>query len=770
MWDRNLNNIVCRVAGKQSGLRGGREGRVVMSQMRSAMVTMLVEYFNNAAVVILAIFAIFGIIVIFRRKIWRIDTFGGKSAKRAKVETNGGYTFLSVFCVAALVAFALEATIFNYWHYLKYFSGPATAISGISGADRNILTTTDGTPAELIENGTKMHFKNLNRRVTSVFANVDFKDIDVADMFIEWTDENMTQRYSRKIYKYPPHERYVPIQSCGKVSGLTVTFSNRESVKIIGIEINKPIPYYFSGLRLLVVSFVGFAFFALVNRNLRAKAAYYLFECKFDPKNKKQNIVYICTVALLILYSWICVYTSVANRHENNMRFSQYNQFLVDALIAGRTYLEYGHPEILLNAERPYDNGWREAHVYKNTTNQEAFDWAWYKGKYYCYFGVVPAVLLYVPYKLITGNYLSNHIGVFLFCAVAVILLAILWRYCVKKYMRDTRYALYLLSFLTLFFASGFFALLRYPTFYCIVQSAGFMFTVAGILLLLKSVDNEKINHLKLFFACLCFALVFGCRPNLGLASLLVPVVLWKYRTWKLFAFAAIPYIIVAIPLCLYNYVRFESIFEFGTSYMLTAFNMGTVAQQNVLGKIYKVFISLAHYLFCPVQILIYFPFVTTQQVDTVHIISGIAWFYRSAIGVINFPIVFLLFQMIGSVFNKNKPKIFYMLYASLIIAVAIVVLNSIVVGCQERYLFDIATFIILPSLFCAYYWCHGRSNGEVSTTQLISFTARLGITYALMAVSVFVGLFLAVGVESTHSYWSLFRYLQYSLDFVGVR
>jgi len=721
----------------------------------SSTIAIFVEYFNNVSIIVMAIFAALGIIAISNKKL------------RVKV------LLLSAFCVAALAAFALEATVFNFPHYLKYLAGPQTSITGVSETEPNVLLTSDDTRAEWTGNGVRYY--NLNRKVTSVYVNMDFGGVEQWDMIVKWTDDGATQQYVKKLYKYLPQENYLPLQPCGKVSELTITMSGgivaavdtetgdaaKEPV-LNEVVINKPIPFYFSGLRLFVVSLLFFALFALVNKDLRAKAAYYLFECRFDPKNRKQNAVYVCTVALLILFSGVCVYTSATVT-----RYHQYSKHLVDALIAGRTYLDYGNPEKLLILERPYDRQCRIANDYNEVT-----DWAWYKGKYYCYFGVVPAALLYVPYKLITGDYLTDYTGVFLFSALAVILLALLWRHCAKKYMRDIRYAFYLLALPTLFFASGISIALRFPTLYSIVQCAGFMFVVAGVLLLLKSTDHEKINYLKLFFACLCLALVFGCRPNMGLASLLVPVILWKRRSWKLCAFVLLPYALVAIPLCVYNYVRFDSIFEFGAIYNLTSYNLALNLRQNILGKVIRVLMCSAYYLFCPNQFSINFPFVSiAKMAQEEHVSCGFVYYISDVCGIINFPIVFFLVYLFKNIFNKNRPDTFYVLFTSLIVAFALIVLNSTVVAnVLARYSFDFAIFVIFPSLFCAYYWCGNAENiggGGGGVDDSSALKNRLSITYVLIAVSIFVGLFISVKASSLFGDLTLYGYLEHSLGFI---
>jgi hypothetical protein len=44
-------------------------------------------------------------------------------------------------------------------------------------------------------------------------------------------------------------------------------------------------------------------------------------------------------------------------------------------------------------------------------------DGTYYKGKYYLYFGVGPAIALFLPFRLLTGVHFSENLAVGLFCA-----------------------------------------------------------------------------------------------------------------------------------------------------------------------------------------------------------------------------------------------------------------------------------------------------------------------------------------------------------------
>jgi len=771
--------------------------------LENAAITLLIRNFDVLATTVLGFFAVYGVITIFGKKL-TINIFRGRA-------------FAQAFCVASLIAFALEGTVFNFPHYLKYFSDGEFYTTEISLNDSTTVLTSDGTLAELIfpdkdttkdttekinvaesslsaksaieeKNGAAVTalaetaivkdgvaedsikdstrlpsgiaFKNLNRRVTSIYVKPVFDSTtDRKIVQAKLTDEGSTYGFTTTIYKGLPFTYHVSYHGCGKISELKVYFSSGD---IFQIAVNRQIPLYFSGLRLFAISCLLFVVIVFARKKLRAKAAYFLFEYRFNPSSKKQNLIYVFSVALLLLFSWFCAFTSEPKVAREHQPYQQYNQFLVDALLAGRTHLEHGNPEKLLKAERPYDLRWLEDNGYKRNSDWMG-DWVWYKGKFYCYFGIVPAVLLYVPYKVFTDNYLSNHAGIFLFVAVAVVFMALLWRHCVKRYMPNACFAFYLLAFFALFFAGGLFGPLRFTRFYSIVSSAGFMFVVTGIFLLLKSIENEKTKLKTLFFACLCFALAVGCRPNLVFVSLMVPALLWKRRSWKLLVLVAVPYILVAIPLCVYNHARFGSILDFGFKYNMTNLNTAAHALMDPIGKAVRTFIATISYLFSINVYSLTFPYVEC--------ISQLDWFkYRvvrfhdRGCGMINFPIVLCLFYFVKSVFARYKPKTFFMSSTFLIIAAIIMFLDSLLVGFSGRYMIDFAIFILIPSLFCAYHLCD---------EQVCDYRRkfRLKAVYVMLVFSIFVGLALfatSITNDATFGDPALYRYLQVSLGLPG--
>jgi ABC-type molybdate transport system permease subunit len=104
--------------------------------LENSTITLLIRNFDVLAPTVIGFFAIYGVITIFGKKL-SINIFRGRA-------------FAQAFCVASLAAFALESTVFNFPHYLKYFSGGECYITEVSLKDSTTLLTSDGTLAELI--------------------------------------------------------------------------------------------------------------------------------------------------------------------------------------------------------------------------------------------------------------------------------------------------------------------------------------------------------------------------------------------------------------------------------------------------------------------------------------------------------------------------------------------------------------------------------------------------------------------------------------------
>lgn len=119
------------------------------------------------------------------------------------------------------------------------------------------------------------------------------------------------------------------------------------------------------------------------------------------------TIIFAC-VAWLYGYIGIPPHYSLKLSKENP---DYYNQ-LVDGFLAGRLSLKNDPPRALVELADPYDPAQRA-----NAGNVGLHDVAYYQGRYYLYFGVAPALTLFLPFKALTGLHFPQVLATVLFCA-----------------------------------------------------------------------------------------------------------------------------------------------------------------------------------------------------------------------------------------------------------------------------------------------------------------------------------------------------------------
>ena len=255
---------------------------------------------------------------------------------------------------------------------------------------------------------------------------------------------------------------------------------------------------------------------------------------------------------------------------------------LAKAMAHGQLYLEEEPPQWLQDSNDPYDKGARDE-MQKETGEPYLFDVAYYNGHYYVYFGVVPVILFYLPFYLLTGANFPTAIGV-LIAVVAFVLgcSALLDRFA-RYHFKRVSLGLYLLLQIPLVMCCGVLYLLKFPTFYSLPIALGLAFSVWGLYFWMKG--RASAGPEKWYLAgSLCMALVAGCRPQLLVLSLVAFPLCWRAyitkrrlltpRGAREFACLIAPYLVVAAGLMAYNHARFGSFTDFGANYNLTVNDM----------------------------------------------------------------------------------------------------------------------------------------------------------------------------------------------------
>lgn len=300
-----------------------------------------------------------------------------------------------------------------------------------------------------------------------------------------------------------------------------------------------------------------------------------LHRVTMETLGQKEKIAAAAVMLLLILacvipMGWVPGWTG----QEDNDR-NQY-ELTAEAFLNGRLYIDSGDVDPRLTAmENPYDPAARE-----ELGVDYRWDTVYYNGHYYMYFGVVPVVLLFLPFRILTGTALAAYHATQVFVALFIPGMFACLAMISRRFFAKLSFGMYL------FLAAAFSAMsvwysVTAPALYCTAITAALCMEIWSLFFFFRAVwveRDEKKQILLAFFGSLFGALAFGCRPPIALANLFVLPMLAEYLRGKKFdfrmcrrlVFAASPYVFVAVLLMCYNYARFGSVFEFGQAYQLT--------------------------------------------------------------------------------------------------------------------------------------------------------------------------------------------------------
>lgn len=291
-----------------------------------------------------------------------------------------------------------------------------------------------------------------------------------------------------------------------------------------------------------------------------------------------------------------------------------YYGLLTEALISGQLNLKITPDPRLAKLTDPYagPQGVPRPH-----------DMSYFKGKFYLYYGVTPAVVLFVPWRLITGNYLQEIAGTALFCLGGFVMSA-WWLFRIKRRLFPALAPhWFALALLLLAFGSPVFFLANNPTFYAVPISAAFFCLIASVAAADRALLAERTAAQAgwLAVASLWLGLSVGARPIyvLGLPMLAIPTgLLWwqqradsrlKWPALRLWLAAVGPAALVGMMLAAYNYARFGSPFDFGIQWSLGG---SSVRGMRLIGTEF-IAKNLRLYLITTAEYIRYYPFLYTN-------------------------------------------------------------------------------------------------------------------------------------------------------------
>ena len=640
---------------------------------------------------------------------------------------------IKIVLVCLLISIFLEVFVFNF----RFFSSLGNKSVDLTDSvvyhkvkvKKGIVTVDD------IENS-YIEIKNIDKVAKNIklnFSNVSGYGYLVYKIYA--TDEGNKNYYAlpnRYLYPNIEKSKYVTLDLIGKVKDIKIMFDDNKnpfSFKLNGVSINEKVHIYISFTRLLLVFMMLFIIYII-----RPKSEFYKY--KIDFKNKSQVGIILGTVvcmALAFLYivniSPVFKEASFNSSHDNNN--NQYH-YLSEAFAKGQVSLLIKPSKVLKSMKNPYDPTERE-----ELSKKHGVFWAWdhcyYKGKYYVYFGVVPALLTYFPFYLITGTHLFNYVLSYIVMIIIVIGIALLLKEIVKRYFNNIPFILYLILLIFISFGSNF--ILQHPSVYTIPIAFSLMFTYFGLYFMISAIDEKKLNTFKIFLGSLCMSLVAGCRPQFLIGSFLLIPLFWKsvFVDRTLFSKKSIkqtlafilPYIVIAVLIMYYNYIRFGSVVDFGVNYNVTTNDM--TRRGFKLDRIgFGIFVSLFQF---PVVNAIY-PFLHSTSLVNNYMGITITEPNYGGLLITNLSLWLGIFFF---KFKKYLPKVLYYLsFVSIIGGLLIMIFDVEASGIFPRYSLDYTWLFILPTIFVILGLFNGKldKNIEKIVLTFVVVTIILNLFY----------------------------------------
>jgi hypothetical protein len=270
---------------------------------------------------------------------------------------------------------------------------------------------------------------------------------------------------------------------------------------------------------------------------------------------------------------------------------------LAQGFFRGQLYLEHWVNPKLVALPYPYDFKARQGIHYE-------WDASYLNGKYYLYSSPLPAILGYMPLRILRRGYPPDSFVALFFSAWAFLVSVAFARRALKNPL-NIPFPLWVL-FIGLGNVIAFVIVTVHM--YEVAIICGMAMTAMWALALLRY--NESPTPGRAAWLGLWLALSIAARPNLGVLLLVMPFVI--ERTRKTIVAVLAPLAIVAIGMLWYNFARFGNPLEFGIRYQLTNVDMQgqKVCSLCTFPEVARFGNNIQHYLFWPLHIHSKFPFV----------------------------------------------------------------------------------------------------------------------------------------------------------------
>ena len=649
-------------------------------------------------------------------------------------------------CAMAVVAMVilsvgLEATLFNINYYTTAKNTPVDLSEQMKdNLNENGSYSIDGT--------TGIEFTDINTKIKNIKIDLTQNNSDKVTLRLQLTDEANQFYYTtpqKEIYPSVEKSEYINIHTSGESKKILIQFDNEDAIEINSVTINTQRPFEFSLVRVLIV--MGILILLYIFRPSSP-----IYKHKYS---EAKNLRYNLTVAFLALECIILVFVGTMNPSflgfditDDGIVFSElaykhHNQYdeLAQAMLQGKTYIDNNDvPQSLIDMDNPYDT---TARYFTSSLTGDTYRWdvAYFEGHYYVYFGIVPLLLMYLPFRAIVDAPFPSAVGVIAFAFIfAIGVFKLLGIICEKKF-KNVSVGTFLLTALATVNCCGVMFLVKRPDFYSVPIMTGLAFVVWGIFLWIKGLNTEKLRNLFFVAGSLCLALSVGCRPQLVLVcALALPIFAKYFFTEKKITtkkglvnilVLAVPFVIVAAGIMYYNYIRFGSVTDFGSGYNLTT---NDVTRRGF--DFGRTGLGIFTYLFQTPQFTATFPYIKPVEIDTQYMGKTIYEFCFGGL-ITSLPVLWFT-GALPKVYRTLRQKgVAGFVITLLTIGLALVIADTQAGGLLQRYYsdFGIIFFLAAAIIIFALFEKNNLKQSHINLNTLLFISTILSIVYTITLV-----------------------------------
>lgn len=642
--------------------------------------------------------------------------------------------------LAAVVALVCELGLFNLLHWTSLGNTPVSL-----DVQPSVGLTVQGSTYTITDpDNAYLELTGIDAHVSTLFIGLSACDDMALDITVFMTDEansTYTALPSEELTLVVPASRYLELHTAGASQSLRIgineaagyTFSVGE-----GFVANATAPFDFSPLRLCVV-------FVLACFVLAFRPSSPLFRTSLSWRSKAQKAL-IVVLAVVEVGAFGAFSYRGFSTNDTWEAHDQYDD-LANAFLSGNVVIDKEVPEAIRELDNPYDPGARAVALQEAGQSElsgRITDFAYYNGQFYSYFGPVPALMLFAPFKLITGHDMPTWLAVFFYGALFIVAIKVLLvLLCDRLLKLRPSLGLFLLADFLLCGTTGLIYLGYLPVVYSVPIISSLAFAAWGLACWLAAKRGAgEVSAPLLVVGAVCIALTLGCRQSFVLCALLAFPLFWEEITrYRAFfsrrgigntACVMAPFVLAGVAVMAYNAARFGSPLDFGATYNLTSNDMtkrGFELARFPLG--------IFSYLFQPLSLTGKFPFMTTVPVTSNYqgytssepMFGGFYAF--CTIALVSFAFCSRRFKAPGSVRG----------FALLLMGIGftLMLFDIQASGITARYMADFSFFLLLPAVLALFMFEQRAGTGSAAWAFHLAVVVASLLCLGLNAWSIFI-------------------------------